>query len=251
MKKSKKIMVNDGHFAFGDRYFVRCQISDALWERLYEMNSMDKLELVELWDMLIETNSKIIIYDKKLYLAHLIVYSVFTPEEIFNNPHQFLQLVNALTIDPNKDIFQEYQKLLNEEITMDGYLANLVSMKYKNRELAPLKKKAQSLLTTAINPHLNVKQTLYYENGKYVLSIGSSERGEVEALNQACNHLSKLFSYVLSVYQNGTEHEEINNNEFKEASQILNFFPKENIEMFLGMDDIISLTLLKNYCEYC
>ena len=42
-------MVNDGHFAFGDRYFVRCQISDALWERLYEMNSMDKLELVELW----------------------------------------------------------------------------------------------------------------------------------------------------------------------------------------------------------
>lgn len=246
MKNSEKMILIDGNFAYGDRYFVRCQISDALFERLYEYKSLNKLKLEELWEMLIETQSKIIIYDKKLYLAHLIVNSVFSVEEIIRQPKLFLQLVNALIMESNPEIIKAYVKLVSDEISMTTYLDILASMKFKRRELVPLKKKAQSLLATA-NPHLQFKQTVYYENGKCIISIGQTQRGEVEAVNQACHHLSELFSHVLSIYQQGTEHQAIQNQAFKEASQILNFFPSDNLEMFLGMEDMISLRLLKNY----
>jgi hypothetical protein len=208
---------------------------------------LKKIELNEIWQMIVDSDSKIVIYDKKLYLANLIVLSLFSVEEVTDRPNQFLQMVNALSIDRNRPLFDEYLKVIKKEITIRDFLTVVGNLRYNNKVLHPLRDKALELLKQE-NPVLKIEDRLELESDKFVLTLDESQNGEIGLVDDACRHLCQLLTSVLDEYQNGQEHLNRKHARMFEASQLLNFFPKKNLVMFLGMEDILSLRLLKNYC---
>jgi hypothetical protein len=156
-------------------------------------------------------------------------------------------MVNALSIDRNRPLFDEYLKVIKKEITIRDFLTVVGNLRYNNKVLHPLRDKALELLKQE-NSVLKIEDRLELESDKFLLTLDESQNGEIGLVDDACRHLCQLLTSVLDEYQNGQEHLNRKPARMFEASQLLNFFPKKNLVMFLGMEDILSLRLLKNYC---